>query len=297
MFLTIIAAVRIERDEEGEWDSDGLEIYTWVWIKHLVLFTVLALNMYYSKVLGLSKNIVNTCAMIFEVLILMYVCVRWAYPDGVEQAAGAEASTSTSAETPSDNPDEEAVDEVQIEHPSLRFWLELEVLMFCANVASNILFLALRSCSRRRLDLTPSIDSNPTGDTIDEQQVLMGLVSSYITPFFVTYCFMKDEWKEYEDLDDSVKSLLNFMFAIQALQAVIVLCIALRTYPSRNVMLKDSRISNRCVEISHYVLSVFLFVILPVVVIIGYLTVFAPGVTTGPMFTYLTFYAILTVLL
>ena len=35
----------------------------------------------------------------------------------------------------------------------------------------------------------------------------------------------------------------------------------------------------------------------PVVVIIGYLTLFSPGVSTGPMFTYLTFYAILTVLL
>ena len=169
--------------------------------------------------------------------------------------------------------------------------------MFCANVASNIIFLALRSCSRRRLDLTPSVDGHSTDDTIDQQQVLMGLVSSYITPFFATYCFMKDEWKEYEDLDDSIKSLLNFMLAIQALQAVIVLCIALRTYPSRNVMLKDTRISSRCVDISHYVLSVFLFVLIPIVVIIGYLTLFAPGVTTGPMFTYLTFYTILTVLL
>ena len=121
--------------------------------------------MYYSKVLGLSKNIVNTCAMIFEVLILMYVCVRWAYPDAVGPAATAEASTDEGQ----DNPDEEAEDEVQIEHPSLQFWLELEVLVFCANIASNITFLALRSCSRRRLDLTPSGDSHSTYDTIDQQ--------------------------------------------------------------------------------------------------------------------------------
>lgn len=93
MFLTILATVKIERDEEGEWDSDGLEIYTWVWIMHLVLFTTLALNMYYSGVLGLSKNMINTCAMLFKVLILMYICVRWAYPDPAGKATAAEAST------------------------------------------------------------------------------------------------------------------------------------------------------------------------------------------------------------
>jgi hypothetical protein len=125
----------------------------------------------------------------------------------------------------------------------------------------------------------------------------MGLCSSYITPFFVTYCITKSGWDEYKELDDSLKSFINFMLAIQALQGIIVLCIALRTYPSRNVMLKDSYLSNRCVDISHYVLSVFLFLLIPVVVIIGYLSLFAPGVSTGPMFTYLTFYAILTVLL
>ena len=94
-----------------------------------------------------------------------------------------------------------------------------------------------------------------------------------------------------------MKSTISFMIAVQALQAVIVLCIALCTYPSRNVMIKDSGCYGRCVDIFHYVLSILLFLLTPVVIIIGYGIVFATGVSTGPMFSYLTFYAILTVLL
>ena len=94
-----------------------------------------------------------------------------------------------------------------------------------------------------------------------------------------------------------MKSTISFTIAIQALQAVIVLCIALCTYPSRNVLIKDSGCYGRYVDILHYVLSVLLFLLTPVVIILSYVVIFATGVSTGPMFAYLTFYAILTVLL
>ena len=94
-----------------------------------------------------------------------------------------------------------------------------------------------------------------------------------------------------------MKSTISFVIAVQALQAVIVLCIALCTSPSRNVMIKDSGCYDRCVDIFHYVLSVLLFLLTPIVIIIGYGVIFATGVSTGPLFSYLTFFAILTVLL
>ena len=190
MFLAMIAAVRVERNEEGDWDTDGLRIYTWVWIKHLVVFTTLALNMYFPGVLGLGKSMVNTFAMLFEVIVLICICVKWVFPDPIEVTVDVNIST----DEVQDNPDTQTDEEVTIEHPSLRFWLQLEVLVFCANIVSNIIFLAFRSCSHRRLDLTPSSDKGHSSDLLEQQQVLMGLCSSYITPFFVTYSITNADW-------------------------------------------------------------------------------------------------------
>ena len=84
--------------------------------------------------------------MLFKVLILIYVCVNWVFPDAVEDAVEAEAEGDVEGE-------DQSATELRSEQTGLLFWLQIEVLMFCANIASNMVFLLFRSCSRRRLDL------------------------------------------------------------------------------------------------------------------------------------------------
>ena len=71
MFLTILSSVKVPRNEEGEFDSASLKIYHLVWIMHLVTFVTLLLNHYYTDVLDVAKSTLNTCIMLFKVLVLI----------------------------------------------------------------------------------------------------------------------------------------------------------------------------------------------------------------------------------
>ena len=52
----------------------------------------------------------------------------------------------------------------------LTFWLKLEVLMFCANIIANVVFLLLRSCSRNRIELTLNEDEAQESEDAVEKQ-------------------------------------------------------------------------------------------------------------------------------
>ena len=86
--------------------------------------------------------------------------------------------------------------------------------MFFANILSNIVFLLLRSCSNSRINITLTEDHEQTIDMLEQQQILLGLCSSYVSPFIVTFSIVNSGWDEYEYQDSSIKSFTKFMMAI-----------------------------------------------------------------------------------
>ena len=70
----------------------------------------------------------------------------------------------------------------------LRGWYAIEVLIFGANIISNIIFVLVRACSRIRIlgTRTAAVVHTNT-DMIEEQQVLLCLFSCFISPFLATF--------------------------------------------------------------------------------------------------------------
>ena len=170
--------------------------------------------------------------------------------------------------------------------------------MFFANILSNIVFLLLRSCSNSRINITLTEDHEQTIDMLEQQQILLGLCSSYVSPFIVTFSIVNSGWDEYEYQDSSIKSFTKFMMAIQALQALIILYITFVSY--RRDTSPDQggeTFFNKYMPIGHYILSLILFVVTPVTIVIAYVSVSLSSVNTGLLFSYLTFYTILSLLL
>ena len=82
MFLTVLAAVKVPKDEDNNWESGALRIFYCIWIMHLGTFLTIVLNNHNSEhALGLGKATLNTCMMLFQVVVLIYVNVNWVFPD------------------------------------------------------------------------------------------------------------------------------------------------------------------------------------------------------------------------
>ena len=81
MLLTFLGIVHIPYDKYGQTDIASLQLYHMVWVMHLFLITTIILNRYFSEGLGIAKVTLTTVAMLFEVLILIYICVDWIFPD------------------------------------------------------------------------------------------------------------------------------------------------------------------------------------------------------------------------
>jgi len=56
-------------------------IYHSLWIMHLLVFLTIILNHYGQKILGVWKVTVNTCVMLFQMVILIYICVELIFPN------------------------------------------------------------------------------------------------------------------------------------------------------------------------------------------------------------------------
>ena len=98
-------------------------------------------------------------------------------------------------------PVEEEEEEETPSDLAVAFWLKLEVLMFCANILANIVFLLLRSCSRSRIELAAKEeDKHESEDAVERQQKLVGLFSSCMTPLIATLCISRFEWTEYGEI-------------------------------------------------------------------------------------------------
>ena len=88
--------------------------------------------------------------VLFEVLVFIYICMYWVFPDeevlddkavkGGEEVEAVEGETSQEDQT-----------RMGEDWTKFLFWLQIEVLMFGANLLSNIVFLFVRSCSQSRI--------------------------------------------------------------------------------------------------------------------------------------------------
>ena len=158
LLLTMLSTVNVPRDEFGQMKEDPLRMYTLVCLMHLVVALVLVLNHFSGLSLGISKDMVNTITAIFYVVVLLQFSINFVFAKAKEK------------------------DEIK-----LKFWLYIELLIFFTNVASSIVFMLYRSCSKNRI-YGSSGKTNDTG--IEKHQILVSLSSTFFTPFVVTICLM-----------------------------------------------------------------------------------------------------------
>ena len=137
---------------------------------HVVIFTTIILNHYCSASLGVGKVTLNTCVMLFHVIVLIYICVEWIFPNPVLEEPEVSESVPIATEVV-DSVEIASVAEESLERKNLIFWLQIEVLMFCGNIIANIIFIFLRSCSRSRIRLTLT-SGNENPEDKDETDLL-----------------------------------------------------------------------------------------------------------------------------
>ena len=130
---------------------------------HLALFATIFMNNY--NALGVAKQTVNAAVILLYVFFLITIFVEWIpYPNEVEKPV----DKLEEGEVP--EPVEEEEEEVTPSDLALAFWLKLEVMMFCANIISNIVFLMLRSCSRNRIELAEKEEERHESEDAVEKQ-------------------------------------------------------------------------------------------------------------------------------
>ena len=168
MLLTFLSTVSVPRDGDNNYESDSLTIYYLTWIVHTIVFITLLTNIYFSETLGVLKTTLNTCIMLLYVFFIIYICVDWIFPNKYEK----EIDTEVEEGAESTVVEEEVIVEPSLERKRLVFWLQIEVLVFFANIISNMIYLLLRSCSRKRINIkiNGSTDCIDEGDDLLEQQ-------------------------------------------------------------------------------------------------------------------------------
>ena len=100
----------------------------------------------------------------------------------------------------------------------LRGWYAIEVMMFLANIISNIIFVLARACSRIRiLGTRTSAMVHTNTDMIEEQQVLICLFSCFISPFLSTLFMQSLGFTVYPELTNAV---WEWLFNLMVLQLI-----------------------------------------------------------------------------
>ena len=179
-------------------------------------FTVLW-NQHFPHKLGIFKYTLNTAMALFNVIVLVFICMEFFIQedDGKNKEITFKAALQNiGAQKEGEDGDSEIIETPQVFNAEmLRGWYAIEVLMFCSNIVSNIIFVLTRSCSRIRILGTRSsamVLSNT--DMIEEQQVLICLFSCFIAPFLVTLSMFSFGFTVYQDVTNDVwEWLFNLM--------------------------------------------------------------------------------------
>ena len=177
MLMTFITTVSFPRVEEGK----HLIIH-WIWVMHLVLACVVFFNSY--NILEVYNHFVNAVSMLLYAFSLILIFTDFIpYPNEVTETEEEVEEDTSSSVTPSTN---EVVPDA-----NLVFWLKFEVLIFGANLLSNIVFLMFRGCCINRIELSEKSNIKyASRDAIDKQSKLVSLVGSMLIPYMATTCFL-----------------------------------------------------------------------------------------------------------
>ena len=157
-------------------------------------------------------------------LVFIYVSVYWVFPDEIAK------EDDLMKDLAEDKSSEVEASRTGRDWAKLLFWLQIEAIMFGANLFSNMMFLFIRSCSHSRIPVTKTDSQKSSVGKLEEQQILVGLCSSYLSPLIVTTCIVNSGWREYAELDDQAQSLANAMVNTQFLQSALVFFIAFVPY-------------------------------------------------------------------
>ena len=94
LLLTFIGTVNLPRDEEGNTDPTAGPLYHCVWIMHLGSGLTVLLNQHFSSRLGVFKYTLNTCVVVFNVVVLICICMEFfAKEEEGEEGAPAKPKT------------------------------------------------------------------------------------------------------------------------------------------------------------------------------------------------------------
>ena len=176
----------------------------------------------------------------------------------------------------------------------MKFWLFIELIIFFANVASNIVFMLYRSCSNARIYSSTTLNIE---EGIEKHQLLVSICSSFFSPFIGALCLIIFEmrWQKDDDSDGSSEIYVNVMILTSMIQTILIHVISFVPYYNEN---QDHRsCMNRCTVKLHYSISILLFVISPVFNMLVYLIMLTSGSESGLLFSYMTFYATVSALI
>ena len=170
-------------------------------------------------------------------------------------------------------------------------WYAIEVLVFMSNIISNIIFILARSLSKIRiLNTRTNAIVNSNTDMIEEQQILVSLFSSFITPFLVSLCLMLFGFEYYPKITNAVWEWLFFCMLLQLAEAIVMIYVTFVPYRKSD---QGETCFNQCMPAFHNVLSVILFIFMPILFLIAYFTLLGT-VETKVLFLYFTFLLIHT---
>ena len=91
MLITLLATVKVPRKEDNTLEEGALRIYNAVWICHLIATVTLLLNHYHSKLLGIGRHSLNIIVVAFQIIVFIYICVYWVFPNEPDLDASKDA--------------------------------------------------------------------------------------------------------------------------------------------------------------------------------------------------------------
>ena len=144
MLVTQLATVRTPRDDEGKTESDALRIYNTVWAMHLAVCATLLANHYHRKVLGTAKHTINICVVLYYSIVFICIGVYWVFPNEFDPHLDKPVQGDSLVAGLKPKQRDARTSE---EWLNFLFWLQIEFVLFVANIFANILVLMVRACS------------------------------------------------------------------------------------------------------------------------------------------------------
>ena len=115
----------------------------------------------------------------------------------------------------------------------IKFWLYIEIIVFFANVASNMIFMLYRSCSKARVYSSAAVNNN---EGIEKHQLLVSLCSAFFCPLVATASIIlfPMRWEKDDDSDGSSYVYVMCMLITQLVQTILIHTISFTSYYREN---------------------------------------------------------------